>query len=94
MQKFYKYFTVTVLAVTILWLGYSVFPAKIGQKVEAQNKDDLHYGGQNVYVLSDTPTLTLHLVYDFERGKVHLVQLQKNFNPMVFTVTTKNLSQP
>ncbi len=94
MQKFYKYFTLSVLSLTILWLGSWFFPVGIGQTVEAQNKNVAEFAEQNVYVLEDNASRTLHLVYDLERGKVHLVNIQKTYSPMVFTVTTKNIGQP
>lgn len=90
MQKIYKYFTLSVLSLALVYAVYSFFPA---QSVEAQNSKIEKCAEQNIFVLEDTAARTVHLAYDFERGKIHIVQTQKGYNPPVLTVTTKNLVQ-
>ena len=93
MQKFYRYFTLSVLSLALVYAGYSFLPAPAGNTAEAQNNSVEKCAEQNVFVLEDTGVRTVHLAYDFERGKVHIVQVQKGYNPPVMTITTKNIVQ-
>lgn len=95
MQKFYKYFTLSVLSLTVIWFVSSLISNGAAQTVSAQQiKQQTEVcANQNVFPLEDTPARTVHLVYDFSRATVSIVQIQKGYNPPELTVRTRPLGQ-
>lgn len=93
MQKFYRYFTLSVVALAFMSLfSWAIFN-QTAQTVEAQTKTDESCRSQSLYILEDNATKTVHLVYDFSRGTVSIVQIQKGYNPPEVTIRTKSLVQ-
>ncbi len=92
MQKFYKLFTMTTLALFAIWCGSAVFSKNTDGTVSAQSKQIETCAAQNVFVIEDSSSRTVHLIYDFSRSTVSLVQLQKGYTPDI-SVKTKPLAQ-
>ena len=93
MQTFYKYFTLSILSFALMCLVSWLVFDRMEPTVAAQVKADENCRPQNIYVLEDNPNRTVHLVYDFSRGTVSIVQIQKGYTPPEITVRTKNLAQ-
>lgn len=93
MQKFYRYFTLSVLALTLMSLFSWLIFNQTATTVEAQTKTDENCRPQNLFVLEDNPVKTVHLIYDFSRGTVSIVQIQKNYTVPEITVRVKSLTQ-
>lgn len=93
MQKFYRYFTLSVLALTLMSLFSWLIFNQTATTVEAQTKMDENCRLQNLFVLEDNPSKTVHLIYDFSRGTVSIVQIQKNYTVPEITVRVKSLTQ-
>jgi len=91
MQKFYKFFTLTTLSLMVIWLGSTFIFGGAEQTVSAQNKQTEVCGAQNIFVIEDTNVRMVHLVYDFSRSTISVVQIQKGYNPPEMTVRTKPL---
>lgn len=95
MQKFYKYFTLSVLSLSLVWFVSSLVSGGADGTVSAQQiKQQTEVcANQNVFALEDTPARTVHLVYDFSRSTVSIVQIQKGYNPPELTVRSRPLGQ-
>lgn len=91
MQKFYKFFTLTTLSLMVIWFASTLIFGGAEQSVSAQSKQTEACGAQNVFVIEDTNVRMVHLVYDFSRSTVSVVQIQKGYNPPEMTVRTKPL---
>ena len=89
MQKFYKFFTLVTLALLMLWTVSMIFSSGAEQSVSAQTKQAETCTAQNIFVIEDGTTRTVHLVYDFSRSSVSVVQIQKGYNPPEITVKSK-----
>lgn len=91
MQKFYKFFTLTTLALSTIWFGSMFISGGAEESVSAQSKQVEVCGAQNVFVIEESTGRTVHLVYDFSRSIVSIVQIQKGYNPPEITVRSKPL---
>lgn len=93
MQKFYKFFTLTTLALSAIWFGSTIISGGAEESVSAQSKQAEVCGAQNVFVIEESNARTVHLVYDFSRSTVSIVQIQKGYNPPEINVRTRPLGQ-
>jgi hypothetical protein len=93
MHKFYKFFTLTTLALLTIWFVSTLFSKGAEQSVSAQTKQMETCAAQNVFVIEDGTARTVHLVYDFSRSTVSVVQIQKGYNPPEITVKSKPFTQ-
>ena len=91
MQRFYKFFTLTTLSLLAIWSASTFIFVGAEQSVSAQSKQTEVCGAQNVFVIEDSAARTVHLVYDFTRPNVSIVQVQKGYNPPEVTVRTRPL---
>ena len=93
MQKFYKYFTLTVISLAVISFVSTLFSGGAEATVAAQTKTAEICGSQNIFVIEDSNNRTVHAVYDFSRATVSIVQIQKGYNPPELTVRTKPFGQ-
>jgi hypothetical protein len=93
MQKFYKFFTLTTLALLTIWFVTTIFSKGADQSVSAQTKQSEACGAQHIFVIEDGTARAVHLVYDFNRSQISIVQIQKGFNPPEVTVRSKPFAQ-
>lgn len=93
MQRFYKFFTLTTLALMAIWFASTFIFGGAENSVSAQTKQTEVCGAQNVFVIEESAGRTVHLVYDFSRSTVSVVQIQKGYSPPEITVKSKPLAQ-
>lgn len=93
MQKFYRFFTLATLSLMLVWIASTFIFGGAEETVSAQNKQAEICGAQNVFVIEDSAGRTVHLVYDFSRSTVSIVQIQKGYNPPEINVRTRPLGQ-
>lgn len=91
MQKFYKFFTLTTLALLTIWFVSTIFSNGAEQTVSAQTKAET-CAAQSIFVIEDGTAKTVHLVYDFSRSIVSVVQIQKGYSPPEITVKSKSFA--
>lgn len=93
MQGFYKFFTLTTLALLLIWSASTFMSGGAEESVSAQTKQTEVCGAQNVFVIEESAGRTVHLAYDFSRSTVSIVQIQKGYNPPEINVRTRPLGQ-
>lgn len=93
MQKFYKFFTLTTLPLMIVWCASAFIFGGAENFVSAQTKPAEICAPQNIFVIEESGARTVHLLYDFSRSTVSIVQIQKGFSPPEVTVRTRPLGQ-
>ena len=95
MQKFYKYFTLTIISFSIIWLTSALISGGAVKSVAAQTENETELcSKQKIFVLSNTANNIQHMVYNFESSTVSLVRYKADgFGTQTFTVESKSLGK-
>jgi hypothetical protein len=94
MNKFYKYFTISVLSLSLLSGLFYLTGKQFLTTVLAQDSENKHQDCDKykVIILEDSQQKTVHVAYDFATQTVSVVQIQKVFSPPAIIINSKNLT--
>ena len=97
MQKFYKYFTLSVLSLSIVWFSCGYIAGSTQTKVSAQSQVDepktqLNCADKSIFLIEKDKNKITYLVYDFRRATVSVVKVRLDYQtPSISSIKTQSL---